>query len=150
MTIRLAYLMLARVLSWLALLARSEATKDVGISGIRQVQLRITSPRGTAGTATARPSCAGRGRRSLREGSVVVRGVASRAKSRGRLLAGHAGGLGGVVRHCLGTVRGVRGDGLGGALGLLGHGLGGLVADAHCWANSRWLASTFSAKSKYW
>ena len=29
------------------------------------------------------------------------------------------------------------------------HGLGGLDrADAHCWANSRWLASTCSAKSK--
>ena len=32
---RLAYLMLARVLSWLALLARSEATKDVEILVLR-------------------------------------------------------------------------------------------------------------------
>ncbi len=35
MACRLAYLMLARVLSWLALLARSEAVKDVEILVLR-------------------------------------------------------------------------------------------------------------------
>ena len=35
MAFRLAYLMLARVLSWLALLARSDAAKDVEILVLR-------------------------------------------------------------------------------------------------------------------
>ena len=35
MAFRLAYLMLARVLSWLALLARAEAAKDVEILMLR-------------------------------------------------------------------------------------------------------------------
>ena len=35
MALQLAYLMLARVLSWLALLARSDATKDVEILVLR-------------------------------------------------------------------------------------------------------------------
>jgi putative transposase len=45
--IRLAYLMLARVLSWLALLARSDAAKDVEILTLRHevAVLRRTNPR---------------------------------------------------------------------------------------------------------
>ena len=35
MALRLAYLLLARVLSWLALLARSDAAKDVEILVLR-------------------------------------------------------------------------------------------------------------------
>jgi putative transposase len=44
---RLAYLMLARVLSWLALLARSEASKDVEILVLRHevAVLRRHNPR---------------------------------------------------------------------------------------------------------
>ena len=47
MAIRLAYLMLARVLSWLALLARSDAAKDVEILILRHeiAVLRRTNPR---------------------------------------------------------------------------------------------------------
>ena len=47
MAIRLAYLMLARVLSWLALLARSDAAKDVEILTLRRevAVLRRTNPR---------------------------------------------------------------------------------------------------------
>jgi uncharacterized membrane protein len=44
---RLAYLTLARVLSWLALLARSDAAKDVEILMLRHevAVLRRTNPR---------------------------------------------------------------------------------------------------------
>jgi hypothetical protein len=46
-TFRLAYLMLARVLSWLALLARSDAAKDVEILVLRHevAVLRRNNPR---------------------------------------------------------------------------------------------------------
>ena len=49
MAFRLAYLMLARVLSWLALLARSDAAKDVEILMLRHevAVLRRTNPRPT-------------------------------------------------------------------------------------------------------
>ena len=47
MAFRLAYLILARVLSWLALLARSDAAKDVEILTLRHevAVLRRTNPR---------------------------------------------------------------------------------------------------------
>ena len=47
MTFRLAYLMLARVLSWLALLARSDAAKDAEILVLRHevAVLRRNNPR---------------------------------------------------------------------------------------------------------
>ncbi len=47
MGLRLAYLVLARVLSWLALLARSNATKDVELLVLRHevAVLRRTNPR---------------------------------------------------------------------------------------------------------
>ena len=47
MAFGLAYLMLARVLSWLALLARSDAAKDVEILMLRHeiTVLRRTNPR---------------------------------------------------------------------------------------------------------
>ena len=47
MALRLAYLMLARVLSWLALLARTDATKDVEILLLRHevAVLRRHTPR---------------------------------------------------------------------------------------------------------
>lgn len=46
MTFRLAYLLLVRVLSWLALLARSDATKDVEILVLHEVAvLRRHNPR---------------------------------------------------------------------------------------------------------
>ena len=47
MALRLAYLMLARVLSWLALLARTDATKDVEILLLRHevAVLRRHNPR---------------------------------------------------------------------------------------------------------
>ncbi|HYI36649.1 MAG TPA: hypothetical protein VEX39_08610, partial [Thermoleophilaceae bacterium] len=47
MAFRLAYLMLARVLSWLALLAQSDATKDVEILLLRHevAVLRRRNPR---------------------------------------------------------------------------------------------------------
>jgi putative transposase len=46
-TFRLAYLMLARVLSWLALLARSDAAKDLEILVLRHevAVLRRNNPR---------------------------------------------------------------------------------------------------------
>ena len=49
MAFRLAYLMLVRVLSWLALLARSDAAKDVEILMLRHevAVLRRTNPRPT-------------------------------------------------------------------------------------------------------
>ena len=49
MAFRLAYLMLARVLSWLALLARSDAAKDVEILVLRHevAVLRRHNPRPT-------------------------------------------------------------------------------------------------------
>jgi hypothetical protein len=142
--------MLACVVSGLALLARSEATKDVEISGTRKGPTpdHVSSRHGWNGDGPAH---------RVPDGVVgpwerlAVRGVAGGAKGRGRLLAGHAGDLGGVVHDRLAAVRGVRGDGLGGALGLLVTASVALrVAAAHCSANSRWLASTFSAKSKYW
>ena len=40
MAVRLAYLALARVLSWLALLARSDATKDIEIL-VRRHELAV-------------------------------------------------------------------------------------------------------------
>ena len=44
MALRLAYLTLARVLSWLALLARSDATKDLEILwGSRTLHMPLTS-----------------------------------------------------------------------------------------------------------
>jgi putative transposase len=47
MALRLAYLMLARVLSWLALIARSDAAKDVEIIVLRHevAVLRRQTPR---------------------------------------------------------------------------------------------------------
>ena len=47
MALRLAYLMLARVLSWLALLARAEAAKDVEILMLHHevAVLRRNNPR---------------------------------------------------------------------------------------------------------
>ena len=47
MAIRLAYLMLARVLSWLALLTRSDAAKDAEVLTLRHevAVLRRTNPR---------------------------------------------------------------------------------------------------------
>ena len=49
MALRLAYLMLARVLSWLALLARTDAAKDVEILVLRHevAVLRRHHPRPT-------------------------------------------------------------------------------------------------------
>ena len=49
MAFRLAYLMLARVLSWLALLARSDSAKDVEILVLRHevAVLRRLNPRPT-------------------------------------------------------------------------------------------------------
>ena len=62
---RLAYLMLARVLSWLSLLARSDAAKDVEILTLRHevAVLRRTNP-GTHATSAYRvapPACSGTG-----------------------------------------------------------------------------------------
>ena len=65
MAFRLAYLMLARVLSWLSLLARSDAAKDVEILTLRHevAVLRRTNP-GTHATSAYRvapPACSGPG-----------------------------------------------------------------------------------------
>ena len=55
MAFRLAYLMLARVLSWLALLARSDAAKDVEILVLRHevavLQRSNARPRMSCSTA---------------------------------------------------------------------------------------------------
>ena len=55
MAFRLAYLMLARVLSWLALLARSNADKDVEILVLRHevAVLRQHNPVGAENRVTA-------------------------------------------------------------------------------------------------
>ena len=55
MALRLAYLMLARVLSWLALLTRSDATKDVEILVLRHevAVLRRHNPVGAEDRVTA-------------------------------------------------------------------------------------------------
>ncbi len=58
MAFRLAYLMLARMLSWLALLARADAAKDAEILMLRHevAVLRRHNPRPTLSWSTARCS----------------------------------------------------------------------------------------------
>ena len=58
MAFRLAYLLLARVLSWLALLARSDAAKDVEILVLRHevAVLRRHNPRPKLSWPTAQSS----------------------------------------------------------------------------------------------
>jgi hypothetical protein len=70
---RLAYLMLTRVLSWLALLARTDATKDVDPAAASRDRRAAPTPPG------ARPP-AGVGR--VRPGGVQVRGQESHNTAR--------------------------------------------------------------------
>jgi hypothetical protein len=55
-TFRLAYLMLARVLSWLALLARSHAAKDVEILVLRHEVRRAAPTQPAPAAVLDRPS----------------------------------------------------------------------------------------------
>jgi hypothetical protein len=75
---RVPDLTLARVLSWLALLARSEATKDVEILVLVGAEYRVTSPdqrlRSLSNPAVAHRRCPAHGEEAGRDDLVQYRG----------------------------------------------------------------------------